>query len=313
MMNFMRGAMLVFLTSFSCLFMAALVYSVRDTLQGGSMALDIPLFLNSLLWCSSLMFVSLLISVSPLGDKIVVLFFTTRKQSLREEQKINPAVECIKGLYRGKHGSDLDMTVCVMDQPDIHGMALGRQTVAVSTGLLKMASEDELSGVLAHEAGHLHHKDSVLALALLVAGLPTLILNYLLRFVFFFGPKPSLIPSGPQDFGWVMRMFLFVMFFIFFAYFIVFWALSFPVLWLMRIFDMSTQWHTEYRADKFALDTGYGSALVALFERIEDEDVRGATGFLSKYLYSHPPTALRIDRLERALAGNTQESAQAIA
>ena len=47
-----------------------------------------------------------------------------------------------------------------------------------------MANDDEIAGVLAHEAGHLHYKDSVLALALLVAGLPTVLLNYLLSIFF---------------------------------------------------------------------------------------------------------------------------------
>lgn len=303
MMNFIRAAMLVFLICFSCLFMASLVYSVRDTLQGGSLRLDVPIFLNSLLWCSSIMAAALLISTSPLGDRIVTLFFATRKQSLREEEQINPAIERIKDLYLQKQGVDLDINVCVMDQPHINGMALGRQTAAISTGMLKVGSDDEIVGILAHEAGHLHHKDSVFSLALLVAELPTLLLNYIFRFIFFFGPTPNLLPSSGQDFGWVARMFILVMFFILFVHFILFWVLSFPVLWLMRVFEISTQWNVEYRADKFALDIGYGPALIELFERIEDEDIRNSTGFLSKYLYSHPPTALRIDKLERNLKG----------
>ena len=58
----------------------------------------------------------------------------------------------------------------------------------------------------------------------------------------------------------------------------------------------------RYKADQFAAEMGFAPALISLFERIEDEDVRGSEGFLVKYAYSHPPTALRIDRLERALA-----------
>ncbi len=104
MMNFLRAAMLVFLTCFSCLFMASFLYSIRDAFQGGSMSLDIPLFLNSLLWATAILITALLISVSPLGDKIVSLFFATRKQSLREEEKINPALQQIKDLYRQKFG-----------------------------------------------------------------------------------------------------------------------------------------------------------------------------------------------------------------
>lgn len=142
-----------------------------------------------------------------------------------------------------------------------------------------------------------------MALALLVAGLPTLALNYALCFFFLSTPKPNITPSGGQGFGWVIGVAIFILFFMFFAYFIVFWILSFPVLWLMRGFEVSTQWRIEYRADEFALQLGYAPALIELFERIEDEDIRNSTGFLSKYLYSHPPTALRIDRLERKLQG----------
>tara|TARA_B100000780_G_scaffold276420_1_gene244948 strand:- start:1402 stop:1728 length:327 start_codon:yes stop_codon:yes gene_type:complete len=74
MMNSLRAAMLLFLTCYSCLFMAAFLYSIRDAFNGGSMSLDIPLFLNSLLWASAILLTALLISVSPLGDKIVSLF-----------------------------------------------------------------------------------------------------------------------------------------------------------------------------------------------------------------------------------------------
>lgn len=302
-MNFLRAAMLAFLTCFSILFMAAFLYSLRDALQGGSLRFNEPLFFNSLLWASGLMTAALLICVSPLGDKIVSLFFATRRQSLREEEKINPATRRIKDLYRRKYGHDLDINVCVMDQPHINGMALGRQTAAISTGLLKVGNEDEIAGVLAHEAGHLHHKDSVLALALLVAGLPTVLLNGLLSIFFrisFFAGEPS---SGGSPIGLAIGVALFILFLMLFAHYIAVWVLSFLVLWLMRAFEISTQWQVEYRADQFALEMGYGPALIELFERIEDEDIRNTTGFLSKYLYSHPPTALRIDKLERKLQG----------
>ena len=70
---------------------------------------------------------------------------------------------------------------------------------------------------------------------------------------------------------------------------------------MIKLIEHTTKWPQEYKADRFAAELGYGPALISLFERIEDEDVRGQYGFLSKYAYSHPPTALRIDRLERYL------------
>ena len=82
-----------------------------------------------------------------------------------------------------------------------------------------------------------------------------------------------------------------------------------PVLWMLKVFEFLTAWPVEYRADRFAGDMGYGAALVSLLERKEDEDVRGATGFLRKYFYTHPPTALRIDRLERAMGLDVRNAA----
>ncbi len=52
---------------------------------------------------------------------------------------------------------------------------------------------------------------------------------------------------------------------------------------------------------EFVMEMGFAPALIDLFERIEDEGIRNQKGFLRKYLYTHPPTALRIDKLERKL------------
>ena len=71
------------------------------------------------------------------------------------------------------------------------------------------------------------------------------------------------------------------------------------VIGLHFLLEKILMWPVEYKADRFAADMGFAPALISLFERIEDEDVRGEEGFLAKYAYTHPPTALRIDRLER--------------
>ncbi|MCB9995156.1 MAG: M48 family metalloprotease [Rhodospirillales bacterium] len=309
MITFARFALLVGMTAFSCLFAAALAYSVRDSLQGGSIDFNVPLFLDGLLWCSVLIGGMVLAAGSVYGDKIAGLFFPIRRMSLREEQKVMPALERVRQLYRQHHGQDIDIDVTVMDLPHINGIALGRKTVALSTGLLKIADDDEMAAIIAHEAGHLHNRDGFFNLALLTASLPAILLNHLFRLLIFFGPKPKLMPSGGQDFGWAAGVVILFMFLMFFAHTIVCWVLSFPVLWLMRSVEKFTEWPIEYRADRFAHELGLGPAMIKLFERIEDEDIRGDTGFLRKYLYSHPPTALRIDEIERSLMGGVKEAA----
>jgi len=303
MMKYSKIVMLGFMAFYSTVLMASLIYSIRDAFQGGHISLNMPVALNSLAWSVLLMGAALVVSISTYGDKISSLFLNHRKTSLREEEKINPALNMIKNQYNQKFGSDLNMKVYVMDEPHINGIALGKETAAVSTGLLKVGTEDEIMGVIAHEAGHLHHKDGVFNLAFITASLPTVFFNYLLRLCFSRGVTFKFMPSSMQDFGWLWGGFIVIMFMFFFIYFLVFLVLSFPVLWLMRIFETMTQWPIEYKADQFANELGHGEALIELFERIEDEDIRNEAGFLRKYLYYHPPIALRIDKIEWAFKG----------
>ncbi|MCB1563895.1 MAG: M48 family metalloprotease [Alphaproteobacteria bacterium] len=301
MINLSRFVMLVLVAAFSVMFLASFIYSIREGFHGGGMHLNIPAFINAIFWSGGAMALGLLTAFSPYGDKLAALFLSTRKTSLREEDKINPALELVKKAYKDKFGSELDLKIFVTDEPHINGMAFGRETVAVSTGLLKVAKEEEIAAILSHEAGHIHNQDGVYNLAMLVASMPTILLNYFFKLCISLGSRTRLIPSGGQDFLWVASMMLIGLSLFAFSYFVFFWAVSFLVLWALRSMDFFTQWPIEYRADKFALDMGFAPAMITLLESIEDEDIRNTSGFLSKYFYTHPPTALRIDRLERAL------------
>ncbi len=302
MINITRVAVLISMMCFSSLFIASLVYSAEYIKVDDGM-FNMPLFIYSLTVSGGSLLAAILVLVSPLGDKIVALFFATRKKSLREEEKINPAIERVQQLYRQKYGHDLKINAFVMDEPDINGMSLGRQSIAVSTGLLKVGNDDEITAIIAHEAGHLHNNDGIFNIALLIASLPTMFLNTALKYVLFWGPKPTMPGSNGQDSLFGVGIIVFFILLIFFPYFLVFWLMSFPAIWILRAVDMFSAWPIEYRADRFSMELGLGPAMIELFERIEDEDIRASTGFLSKYMYSHPPTALRIDKIERNIQG----------
>ena len=78
--------------------------------------------------------------------------------------------------------------VYIMENPQPNAFATGRNpehaAVAVTTGLMQMVNRDELAGVLAHELGHVKHRDTLLmTLTATIAGAISMLAN----FGFYFG------------------------------------------------------------------------------------------------------------------------------
>ena len=285
MITIFRFIMLVLFFVYSVALMASILHVID---HGGAMNpkyIDWNVYLSFFTWPAMVLGAAILILSTPIGDFIIGLCLPTRKQALREERKIEPALDILKKRYKEKFGVNINPKPYVMDLPNINGQAFGRRTVALSSGLLKVASDEEIAAVLAHEIGHLHHRDGFFNVALMVAAYPTLVLSLLLCSLYFvtwligflivgyFAPILAVLSVS----GWFL-------------------------IWLSSMLDKIIKWPIEYKADQFAAELGFAPALISLFERIEDEDVRGEEGFLVKYAYSHPPTALRIDRLERLTA-----------
>jgi heat shock protein HtpX len=78
--------------------------------------------------------------------------------------------------------------VYIMENPQPNAFATGRNpehaAVAVTTGLLNTVNREELSGVLAHELGHIKHRDTLLmTVTATIAGAISMLAN----FGFYFG------------------------------------------------------------------------------------------------------------------------------
>ncbi len=189
-----------------------------------------------------------LLAASPISDRVASLFFPIRKQSMREEAQIKPVLEHLQKLYRQKYGQDIKVNVLVMDMPHINGIALGKETVAVSKGLLKVGSDEEITAVLAHEIGHLHNGDGVLNIALFAATSPTILIHRVLSGVMLECPKPKMKLGGKNDFDGIIDMCIMLAYTFLIVFCGIFLFPSIVALWLMRSVDFATAWPIEYRA-----------------------------------------------------------------
>ena len=87
----------------------------------------------------------------------------------------------------------------IMDNPQPNAFATGRNpqnaAVAVTTGLLNTVNQDELAGVIAHELGHIKHRDTLLmTITATLAGAISMLAN----FGFYFGGGATATTSiGP--------------------------------------------------------------------------------------------------------------------
>ncbi len=117
------------------------------------------------------------------SDKIVLGLYRAREVDERSASRL---VHIVRQLSQA---AELPMPkVCIVDNPQPNAFATGRDpehaAVCVTTGLLDRVSDEELTGVLAHELGHVKNRDTLtMTITATLAGAVSMLAN----FVFFFG------------------------------------------------------------------------------------------------------------------------------
>ena len=189
--------------------------------------------------------------------------------------------------------------VYVMDDPAPNAFATGRDpnnaSVAATTGLISMMTDDELTGVMAHELGHVKNYDiRVSMIAFALVAVISLLSDVMLRMVWF-RDRDSNNNGGS---------------FIFIAGIIA--AIIAPLVAIM--IQMAVSRKREYLADATgALSTRYPEALASALEKIgnsssvmQKQNASTAhlffanplkSGGLANLFSTHPPIADRVARL----------------
>jgi len=194
-------------------------------------------------------------------------------------------------------------TVAIAPQEQANAFATGRNpenaVVCVTQGIMRTLSNDELEGVIAHELAHIKNRDMLLqTIAATMAGA----ISNLAQFAFFFGGRSDDEDSNPVA-GIVMLIVA-------------------PIAAMLIQFAISRQ--REFKADAVGaeisgrplslasaltkLETGArripmqvspSAAPLAIVNPLAAFSLRGA----SKLFSTHPPTAERVEALERLSRG----------
>ena len=190
--------------------------------------------------------------------------------------------------------------VGIYDSPEVNAFATGptknRSLVAVSSGILRGMTKDELEGVLAHEVSHISNGDMVTM---------TLIQGILNAFVIFFAKAVAFVISQnvKDDAKYIVRFITEIVFQI---------AFAFLAMFVIGYFSR----RREYRADAGSAKLVGREKMISALQRLKNANpiiddrqqsvaslkISGKSGGLFALLSTHPPLEDRIARLQSAKA-----------
>ncbi|WP_068317845.1 M48 family metalloprotease [Polycladidibacter hongkongensis] len=227
---------------------------------------------------SLLLPVHFFIQTPLLIDKIVDLHSGYRSPSQREYVVIQNAYENYRKRSLQNGVNPVGLRITVDDDGDVNAFAYGKNSVALSRGLLKYAQSkpdghEQLMAVIAHEAGHHRHGDCLHSIAMLLLVLPAYLatgFNNLLCKIPLIGLFVNLFTVA------ALTPYIFAIF--------------------IKNYSSTTQ---EYLADEFAAKSLGPEGVKALLDYFSNHDERPKGGILSTLTRSHPPSELRRDNIEK--------------
>ena len=180
----------------------------------------------------------------------------------------------------------------IENSPHPNALAAAGRLVAVTNGAMEQLPADMLQGILAHELGHHRDLHPVAALLTWWYLLPIGLLDWCLRVVVRIN---AFILSLFR--GWLIILLFFALLVLLLARFLFFIPVKTAYL-----FGVMMGRASEYRADRYATDSGYGPglmrALQLFLDRGFDEDLpRG----IARLYNSHPPLKKRIRAIEKRM------------
>jgi len=237
------------------------------------------------------------------SDKVVLRMYHAQELT----QADNPALFQLVGDLAGRAGLPMPRVYLIpQDQPN--AFATGRDpqhaAVAVTQGILRLLSQDELRGVLAHELAHVKHRDILVAtVAATLAGAISMLANMAQWAMIFGGGRSSDDRDGGNPIAGIVMM------------------IVAPIAAMM--IQMAISRSREFGADEGGAQiSGNPLSLANALRKLEVKteqipmEANPATahmfivsplhgGGFAKLFSTHPPLEERIARLEAMVYGKT--------
>ena len=257
------------------------------------------------LYAIALYAVSLAVALSPVGEMILRLQTGCRK--IRDEKQRDFIEPIFNEVYAKARTIDPsipgDVQIYINDDEEPNAFATGRKTVCITKGMLNMPV-NQIKATLAHEFGHLAHKDTDLILLVSVGNLIVsafiIAIRLLIDFVHIVLGLCTLFLGGPDG---VVASIANALYHV---------AISLAVTGLTWLWTkigvflvMKSSRDKEYEADEFSFNLGYGDALCELLNSIGGTKSKGLFANLSS---SHPDNKKRIARLQSLKASVCSQS-----
>lgn len=239
--------------------------------------------------------ISLVLALSPFGEWVLRL--QTGCKKIKRVEHINLLEPIFREVYENAKKLDPnlsdDIQLFMNNDESPNAFATGRKTICVTKGLLKMPAE-QIKATLAHEFGHLSHKDTDLILVVTVGNMIVSAVILGIKLIIEFYHLIAIIVSACLGGGeGVIASLLTSLYHLLITAIVA--GLTKLWTWIGNVLVMKSSRDNEYEADEFAFNLGLGNELCALLDNLGDS---GAQGLFATLASSHPDNDGRIAKLQ---------------
>ncbi len=248
---------------------------------------------------SALILIPALLSIIPAFQRIMMFFSPFKPAQGEDLEKIQAALAPV--LQRG--GLDSSQFNLYMN-PDssLNAFAFGNNNIVVNESLLKSFPQEELTGILAHEMGHLQKGHTKSSLAIWGMSMSNqLFYKCYSIFVRIVNVIMKLIPSWDS-----VRFFSFLIAFILSFFSLILRAANLLLNFPLTLFNRFCSRQDEYEADHYACELGLGRNLYNGLYRLDSDTQQQKLGFFDRILSTHPDMPERLKRIHSSVLEDTQ-------